>query len=156
MTNVGLLKECPNCSQQILTSGQKYCTNCGFDLNFRKTSDFGSPDYYYYQVKEAIRAASGVKANAELMGVKSEEINGKYQIHLQHITGEETMAALSDALDVIASVPRRTHTSSELKSIATFGKKIGQIANSLENLYKSIGVFNAELPGKSEFSDDNN
>lgn len=154
MTNVGILKECPNCSQQVLQEKQKYCTNCGFDLNFRKTSEFGTPDYYYFQIQESVRSHSGTKATPDMKLVKQGEIINRYQIHLEHSTGEECLASLSDALDLIATVPKRKHTIDELKGISTFGKRIGLIATSLENLYKSVGVFNAESQGRSEFTEE--
>lgn len=154
MTNVGSLKECPNCSEQVFKDKQKYCGGCGFNLNYKKEqNNFGTPDYFYYQVRELARR--GVKPNTDnsIKITKLEEARLQLELHLAYIPGEDCIASASDTLEILQTLPHRKHTTDEIRSLVLFGKKIGNIAKAIEELYKSIGVFNAEQQGTSEFSE---
>jgi uncharacterized Zn finger protein (UPF0148 family) len=155
MTNIGILKECPNCQEQLFKDGQKYCSNCGFDLKFKKENkDFATPDYYYYQSKDVLRSETKIKMEDDAKYTKYQDILKRLRVHMEHITGEDCIAATDDALLVFKTLPKRRHTTEEIRHIVSTGKQIGTIATSIETLYKAIGVFNAEQQGTSEFSDD--
>lgn len=154
MTNVGILKECPNCNQQLLVDKQKHCTNCGFDLSWKKeNADFGTPDYYAYQVAELAISSAQTRGNEDLKGQRIEDFKVKLKTHMEHISGEEFAAIMSDAYGAMETIMARIHTVDHLKQAITLGKKIGHIAVSVENTYKSVGVFNAESEGLSEFTE---
>lgn len=155
MTNIGILKECPNCSEQLLKEKQKFCTGCGFNLEFRKKNvDFGTPDYFFYQAREL--AKQGVKPGAEedIKYNKLADAQKQLKLYLEYLSGEDCIAGISDALAIFETLPFRRHTVDDIRTMVLAGKRIGDMALSIEKLYKSIGVFNAEQNGTSDFSDE--
>jgi len=135
---------CPHCQSDLTAdpSARKgSCWNCGRILVNPTNKYFESPDYIYNQKNSLLEVLdqSNLKPGDTKYDEKIQEIQKELTGWVRGCTTEDKLASLFDSIIIMENLLFTSTPSQDMKAVIAMAKKIGTIANALEQYFKAGG-----------------
>jgi hypothetical protein len=136
---------CPGCGQEILNDSPKgHCPHCGYILTRPVSQHFTSPKYLFYQLdlhreRLAPTRRRGTKAPTREDLRVLDEVEKDYKRWLIEMHSDDRKNALMDAYHALRYLVASKTFGEDLKRVVDLGKRIGDLAQTIESYVKNGG-----------------
>lgn len=146
--DISPLSTCHYCEASLMPGPESetptdvgHCWNCGRLLKNPTNKHFECPDYLHHQKNSLIEelGRGKLKPGDTKYDEKIQEIQKDLISWVRECTSEDKIAPLHDSVVIMENLIHTTTTGEDLKIIISLAKKIGNLANVLEQYFKAGG-----------------
>ncbi len=143
------LSSCPHCQTDLtpdprsdLIIDKDSCWNCGRKLKNPANKHFECPDYLFHQKNSLIEELERgkLKPGDTRYEEKIQEIQKDLVTWVRECTTEDKIAPLYDSVVILENLLFTTTPAADLKAVISMAKKVGMLANALEQYFKAGGA----------------
>jgi rRNA maturation protein Nop10 len=148
MAKTKQVRVCKACNAELLKKDQLICHVCGFRLHAPENKRFASPDYLYYQKQDHLKEDLADKDEKTQQAILEDFVKWT-----KTCPEEDLIAACHDAFYLLRYAALSGATSKTIIEGVRLGKKVGALANSIEQYVKNQGAINVSAAGEAEPTD---
>lgn len=146
------LVRCRECDSELPHPIPTRCPYCDRLLEKYTSGYFGSPDYLFYQMEAYKKEFGPVNEKTGMAAAWGAEKFKEYSIRVgalrewcRKCPAEDRLAAVNDALVILQNIIHSELSREQIKVVVETAKKIGPLAEAIENYYKNGGGAQHEL-----------
>lgn len=135
------LKVCSTCLELVSPTDLE-CRYCGKQLKIATNKYFVAPDYIYHQRHTLLEELEPDKSKLgeEEYKKKLSDIQEHLDSWSRDCPSDDRVAAMTDAYMLLAHVIHSQSRREDINHLTSIAKKIGELANSIEQYFKSGGT----------------